>query len=158
MILRLTRMNSLGPAGYVDRVGAGQPAQLHKESPTLPLHLVLCQTRIQITQLLSGVCPVSSWLPLQIRGCKQCFPTCNTGNPLLLLQAPPPLPLPTRTSGSSALRQQTSTQACPTKGKRRSSSRPLNRLQHLAAPMLSYWLPLNTGASQYELKLRSFSC
>ena len=95
-----------------------------------------------------GVCPVSSWPPLQIHGCRRCSLTYSTGSHLPQLQALHPRPRPTRTSGSSASQPRTSTPACPTRGKRRSSSRPLNRWPHLAAPMLNSWPLLNTGASQ----------
>merc|ERR1712037_438785 len=95
--------------------------------------------------------------------CLSCFFLAASPNPWLQAMLPhlqhrqPPAPSPSSpssstphgTSGCFVLLQQTSTQACLTRGKRRSSSRPLNRLQHLAAPMLSCWQPLNIGASRY---------
>ena len=73
-----------------------------------------------------GVCPASSSLPLQTHGCKQCSPTSNIASqqlPQVLHRLPPP-PHLTRTSACSAWQRRTSTRACPTRGRRRSSSRP----------------------------------
>merc|ERR1712013_337220 len=76
--------------------------------------------------ILFGACPAFSSPPLQTPGCKPCSPTSNTASQHLpqvphLLPPPPP---PTRTSACSAWQRRTSTRACQTRGRRRSSFRP----------------------------------